>query len=227
MFLYFSLIISTIYSVPARARLGARCFAYMLSHSLFSRKVFHLYWKAEYLLIPRNWQSGFKLRSVYLNLRALLFLPHYEANGYLFLLFTPPTPPNCINSSIVSRQWLQNSSLLTKLSSLKSLGHQPLIVHLYVPSHKVLSLWSLISHGFALGQMTSEVIKQIRWQIRGQGYHPASSLHQSGNKPCFLLTTEGYYPIGKLGWEPIESLHHLQQQCLWMTGLYNHLSPTI
>lgn len=85
MFLYFSLIISTIYSVPAGAKVGARCFAYMLSHSLFSRKVFHLYWKAEYLLIPRNWQSGFKLR-------ALLFLPHHEPNGNPFLLFSPPTP---------------------------------------------------------------------------------------------------------------------------------------
>lgn len=180
--------------MPAGARLGARCFAYMLSHSLFSRKVFYLYWKAEYLLIPRNWQSGFKVRSIYLNLRALLFLPHHEANGHPFLLFTPPTSK--LYQFLYHLQAMTSelfSSLLTKLSSLKSLGPQPFTVHLYVPSHKVLSIWSLIYHGFALGQMTSEVIKQIRWQIRGK---------DSAQLVPYISQVKALFPLDKRGLLP-------------------------
>lgn len=121
----FSLIITTIYSVPAGTRLCTGCFTYMHSHSLIYHKFCHLYLKAAYLLIPKTWQSGFKLRSISTSCPALsttsqgLRVPfltvHYSRSKIESLPLSTPGSYTLLPSPLI------------KLSSQKRLGPSSLI----------------------------------------------------------------------------------------------------
>lgn len=143
----------------------------------------------------------------------LLFLPHIMGPLCALSYCSPHLSPNCITSSITSRQLhplsLSTHQIVFLEKSWPSGTYPSVTVHLHIPSPKIFVIWRLISYGgrkgFAPGQMTVEVIKQIRGWFWDHVFYPASSLLQPGNKPCFLLTREGYYPIGELGRGPLES----------------------